>query len=305
MLFKKLSEVWAIDKANYVKRSTMSTYKLIIQNHLLLYFVKMKDINETNIQKFINEKYEYGLHVKTIKDIVIVLNMIIKFAMKEGYIKKRTFDLIYPKETKNSITKVIKTKDERKILNYVLKHPTNQNIGLMLCLFTGLRVGEVCALKWQDIDFKNNQICVSRTIQRIYEENESDFKTVVIIDEPKTNSSYREIPINTEMCEILKKIKGKTELNCYILSNSIKPIEPRVYRNYFNKVLKNLNINHIKFHGLRHTFATRCIESGADVKTVSVLLGHRSIITTLNLYVHPNIEQKRRCINKRINQSMK
>ncbi len=122
--------------------------------------------------------------------------------------------------------------------------------------------------------------------------------TEVIIDTPKSINSIREIPMTTELVRIVKSLKKVVNVNFFVLSNSIHPVEPRTFRSYYTKVINELNLPHLKFHGLRHSFATRCIESGCDYKTVSVLLGHSNISTTLNLYVHPNMDQKRKCIDK-------
>jgi integrase len=156
----------------------------------------------------------------------------------------------------------------------------------------------VCALKWQDIDIANGVIKVKRTIQRIYTSEEGRRKTELFIDTPKTKNSLREIPISKELLRMLRPVKKIVNDSFFVLTNDIKPTEPRTYRCYYVKLMTQLEIPHLKFHGLRHSFATRCIESKCDYKTVSVLLGHSNITTTLNLYVHPNLEQKKKCIEQ-------
>ena len=122
--------------------------------------------------------------------------------------------------------------------------------------------------------------------------------TKLIISSPKTKSSIREIPMNHQLLAMVKPLMKIVNPDYFILTNEIKPTEPRTYRNYYKHLMEKLEIPKLKFHGLRHSFATRCIESNCDYKTVSVLLGHSNITTTLNLYVHPNMEQKKKCINK-------
>lgn len=170
-----------------------------------------------------------------------------------------------------------------------------RNIGLLLSLYTGLRIGEVCALKWEDIDFKKRILSVNKTIQRIYIKDGKHNQSKVIITLPKTQAANRKIPINTKFLEILKKIKINS--SDYVVTGNSSYLEPRAYRKYFLKVLKKARVKKFKFHSFRHTFATNCISLGIDYKTVSELLGHTTVNITLNLYVHPRLSQKRKCID--------
>jgi integrase len=167
-----------------------------------------------------------------------------------------------------------------------------------ICLCSGMRIGEVCALTWDDVDTDNGTIHVRRTIQRIYNIDEGLRKTELILDAPKTKNSIREIPMSKDLLRMLKPIKKIVNGSFFVLTNDAKPTEPRTYRTYYKNLMKELGIPALKFHGLRHSFATRCIESKCDYKTVSVLLGHSNISTTLNLYVHPNFEQKKKAIDQ-------
>ncbi len=171
------------------------------------------------------------------------------------------------------------------------------NLGILICLAAGLRIGEVCSLQWDDVDVASGVIRVNKTIQRIYLADGNERFTGIIIDKPKTRNSQREIPMTRELLGLLRPLKKNARGDYYVLTNAPKPTEPRTYRQYFNKILQRLDLPQMRFHGLRHSFATRCVESKCDYKTVSVLLGHSNISTTLNLYVHPNLEQKRKCIN--------
>ena len=186
----------------------------------------------------------------------------------------------------------------KKILDYIRQNFTFRNLGIYICLTTGLRIGEVCALRWSDIDEISGTINVQRTIERIYIIEGGKRHTELIINTPKTQNSCREIPMSKELLALVKPLKKVFNADYYVLTNDISPTEPRTYRNYYKRFMKQLDIPKLKFHGLRHSFATRCIESNCDYKTVSVLLGHSNITTTLNLYVHPNMEQKKRCIAK-------
>lgn len=183
-------------------------------------------------------------------------------------------------------------------MNYTKQHFTFRNLGIFICLSTGMRIGEICALTWEDVDLERGIITVSHTLERLYIVENGRRYTQLNLDTPKTQNSQREIPISKELMKMLRPIKRIVNERFYVLTNDSKPIEPRTYRNYYKKLLQELKIPKLKFHGLRHSFATRCIESNCDYKTVSVILGHSNISTTLNLYVHPNMEQKKKCIDK-------
>ncbi|KFC18897.1 tyrosine-type recombinase/integrase [Epilithonimonas lactis] len=298
---KQLSEVidlWKIDKKQYVKKSSFSAYTLLIENHLLPNFGNKLAIEEADVQSFVFQKLETGLSHKTIKDILIVLKMILKFGAKNKWLQYTPFDIQFPTEREKHNIEVLTKTDQKKIMNYIQEHFTFRNLGVYICLSAGMRIGEVCALTWEDIDTDNGIISVNRTIQRIYVIEDGTRRTELILDTPKTKNSIREIPISKDLLRILKPFKKIVNPSFFVLTNDAKPTEPRTYRSYYKNLMKELKMPELKFHGLRHSFATRCIESNCDYKTVSVLLGHSNISTTLNLYVHPNMEQKKKAIEQ-------
>ncbi|MGU9937315.1 MULTISPECIES: tyrosine-type recombinase/integrase [Weeksellaceae] len=298
---KRISEVitiWKADKKQYVKKSSFSAYTLLIENHLQPVFGDQFIIEETDVQNFVFQKLESGLSHKTIKDILIVLKMILKFGSKHKWLDYTPFDIQFPTEREKHNIEVLSRADQKKIMNYIQEHFTFRNLGVYICLSAGMRIGEVCALTWEDIDTDNGVISVNRTIQRIYVIEEGNRRTELILDTPKTKNSIREIPISKDLLKILKPFKKIVNPSFFVLTNDVKPTEPRTYRSYYKNLMKELNMPELKFHGLRHSFATRCIESNCDYKTVSVLLGHSNISTTLNLYVHPNMEQKKKAIEQ-------
>ncbi len=298
---KKISEIsqlWLTDKKQYVKKSTISAYMLLVQNHLLPVFGNNDQISEEEVQVFVFKKLDEGLSKKTILDILIVLKMILKYGAKQNLCQYEPFDIRFPTEQKGQELEVLSRADQRKIMNYVQDHFTFRNLGVYLCLSTGMRIGEICALTWNDINVDTGLISVNKTIQRIYTLENGVGKTELVIDSPKTKNSVREIPMNRELLKMVKTVKKVVNNSFFVLTNEAKPTEPRTYRNYYKSFMGTLGIPYLKFHGLRHSFATRCIESNCDYKTVSVLLGHSNISTTLNLYVHPNTEQKKKAINQ-------
>lgn len=192
--------------------------------------------------------------------------------------------------------RILLSHDEEIILFKRLKSvPTETNCTILLALTTGMRIGEICALKWSDIDLKKRIIAVNRTVQRI-RTFASEQKTKIIESLPKSVKSKREIPIPDVVYEHIKALSKGVENDDYFLSSSKKIIEPRTLQYRFKSILKKEKLPSVTFHSLRHLFATKCIELGVDVKTLSELLGHSSVEITLNRYVHSSIERKVECI---------
>ena len=294
----QITEEWKEEKKKYVKKSTEAAYQLLIQNHIKPYFGDLYEVNEEKVQQFVFDKLDAGLSEKTIRDIIIVLKMILKFGIKNGYLEYIQIDAKFPSKQEKKDLGVLSKADQKKFMEHLRNNFTFKNLGIFICLSTGMRIGEICGLRWCDVDTAEGVIKVRHTLQRIYIIEGETRHTELLLDTPKTANSVRDIPMSSELLKMLKSLNKVVNENYYVISNDIKPIEPRTYRNYYKKLCKQLDIPELKFHGLRHSFATRCIESKADYKTVSVLLGHSNISTTLNLYVHPNKEQKKKTIDK-------
>ena len=294
----QITEEWKEEKKKYVKKSTYAAYQLLIQNHIKPYFGDLYEVNEEKVQEFVFDKLDAGLSEKTIRDIIIVLKMILKFGIKNGYLEYIQIDAKFPSKQEKKDLDVLSKADQKKFMEHLRNNFTFKNLGIFICLSTGMRIGEICGLRWCDVDTVEGVIKVRHTLQRIYIIEGETRHTELLLDTPKTANSVRDIPMSSELLKMLKSLNKVVNENYYVISNDIKPIEPRTYRNYYKKLCKQLDIPELKFHGLRHSFATRCIESKADYKTVSVLLGHSNISTTLNLYVHPNKEQKKKTIDK-------
>lgn len=294
----QITEEWKEEKKKYVKKSTYAAYQLLIQNHIKPYFGDLYEVNEEKVQQFVFDKLDAGLSEKTIRDIIIVLKMILKFGIKNGYLEYVQIDAKFPSKQEKKDLDVLSKADQKKFMEHLRNNFTFKNLGIFICLSTGMRIGEICGLRWCDVDTVEGVIKVRHTLQRIYIIEGETRHTELLLDTPKTANSVRDIPMSSELLKMLKSLNKVVNENYYVISNDIKPIEPRTYRNYYKKLCKQLDIPELKFHGLHHSFATRCIESKADYKTVSVLLGHSNISTTLNLYVHPNKEQKKKTIDK-------
>lgn len=284
---ESLIESWLLQKKLTVKESTYIRYTELINVHIkpTLGKINLSRINNDLISKFIYDKLQsgnsithQGLGNKTIKDIVTVLKQITKYG--NIYINVNS-----PKIQKHSVT-ILELKEQKKLEKYIFNNINYINLGILLSLYTGLRIGEVCALQWKDINIKKATLTVNHTVLRIKDLNTTTrSKTKVIINEPKTDNSKRIIPIPSSIMEYIKCLKSND--NYYVISNSEKSIEPRIYYEKYKKILKELNMEKYNFHILRHTFATRCISLGFDPKTLSEILGHSDIKITLSLYVHP------------------
>lgn len=296
---------WLTRKEQLVKESTFSAYSNIVVNHLVPHFgrVGLQDITEERIQSFAFHLLRDGrldgaggMCERSTRDIIVVLKNSLRDAMKLKLLPSVEFEIQYPNKQDRFKIKVIAKSEQQKLVQAVYLALSPRSVGIMLALYTGLRIGEVCGLKWSDIDFENKMLNVNRTVQRVYRKTlDGKGKSQIIVGPPKTRSSRREIPISAILLPVLKRIAPETS-DVFFLSGTEKCVEVRTYRTFFDDFLKKNQLENINFHALRHTFATRCIEAGGDCKTVSELLGHSSVNMTLNLYVHPQIEQKRRCV---------
>lgn len=296
MRFCEVAALWLAWKKQYVKKSTLATYDILVRSHLLPAMGEQEDIREEDVQAFVNRELAHGLSRKTVRDLLTVLKMILRFGGKHGLMPCRPMDILFPTECGKPEMDVLTLAQQKQLLTYVREHFSFRNLGIWICLNAGLRIGEVCALQWEDLDAEAGVIRVGKTLQRIYRADGGAPRTELLLDGPKTRNSVREVPMTRDLLALVRPLKKMVRADFYVLTNAADPTEPRTYRAYFHKLLQRLGLPKMHFHGLRHSFATRCIESKCDYKTLSVLLGHASISTTLNLYVHPNLEQKRRCV---------
>ncbi len=275
------------------KKSTYSNYQYTIKSRIIPNFAKIKKkaISVEMINKFTSDLLNEGLVEKTVKDILIILQQILKY----GDIKIK---IPMPKVPKNEI-QILRKDEQTKLEEDLLKNLNEKTFGIYFCLYTGLRIGELCALQWKNIDLKNKKIRVKKTLIRIKNPDESaKKKTVIIIDEPKSSSSIREIPIPDFLISIMNRLTQNITPETFLVSGNEKFIETRTYFNKYKQILNKLDLGIYNFHALRHTFATRCVENGCDPKTLSEILGHSSVKITLERYVHPNYENKVMMMNQ-------
>lgn len=296
--FKDVCYEWLENKKRNIKQSSYAKYSFEIERYIIPQFRKCKlyEIDKNSLCDLITSNRQ--LSQKTLKHISIIFKSIV------GYINEKYDSNIELKDYQfisisDKNYNVLLVPEQKKLEKYLLKQIDLPKLGVYLCLYTGLRIGELCALKWSDIDLENGILTVNKTMQRIQNtDNNSNSKTKIIIEVPKSDTSIRDIPLPKHIINLLKKYKSINRNNTYFLTGNMNYIEPRTLQNKFKKYLEKSGVENINFHALRHTFATRAIESGMDVKSVSEILGHSTVKMTLEKYVHITMEQKRKQINK-------
>lgn len=290
---KELFEEWLSAVKLKVKQSTYANYRMKADKHILPEFggIRYDMLTVKSLHCFIDKKLGDGLSAKYVSDIIIVFKSMAKYISRVHGFGNPLSDVVLPKVRKKDL-KLLSESQQNQLCQYLISNVNNTSLCVLLSLYTGLRVGEVCGLKWGDIDFEKSILTVKRTVQRI---RSGEHGTTLLINTPKSRASQRSIPIPMFLINILRKLRVNNE--CYILSGTAKVTEPRTLQNRFKSILKKANLPSVNYHCLRHMFATNCIKVGFDVKTLSEILGHASVETTLNRYVHSSIERKTECMN--------
>ena len=296
---KTVAEIYAEYYNNIlhrVKESTAANYRMKAQKHILPFIGsrKIDSVTEEEICWFIRENQDAGLSARYIADILILMKSLFKYAVRIYHIFNPMDGISLPKKNSPEI-QLLDEQEQQKLQQYIAKNQNETTLGIALAMSTGIRIGELCALQWKDIDLEKRILTVSKTLQRIQCPTETA-KTKIIITEPKSESSKRIIPIPQCMTEFLKKFKGNSEE--YLLSGNEKPTEFRTLQYRFSKILKNVKLPSIHFHALRHMFASRCVKLGFDIKALSEILGHSSVEITLNRYVHSSFEEKKNLMGR-------
>ena len=301
LLFATVLDMWLLSNKVHIKHSTYDKYCYMIEKHILpcLGSYPLETINTVIINNFLDEKLKSGgidtgspLSPSYVGTMSLIISSTIQFAANEDLCRELKNPIFKP-SFNNTQIKILSNKDSAKLADYICENPDVTGLGILLALFTGLRIGEVCALKWSNVDFRNKEIYINSTISRV----KNGGKTAYLIDSPKTEASTRIIPIPKRLLGILKDVYSSRTSN-YVASNKESYVIPRTFEYRYHKLLNYLEIESINFHALRHTFATNCIANGMDVKSLSEILGHSSVVITMQKYVHPSMELKRKQINK-------
>lgn len=301
MTVRIIMEIWLSLRSADVKESSYQRYKMLIDKHILprLGGIRIGALTVQILSSFVSDLLKDGrtdghggLSAKTVSDILCIFKSALRLASRNYAVDGSLFDV----KTPTPRAKAIETFNEeecRRLTERILEAPDLSGAAYLLALNCGLRIGEVCGLRWEDIDFGKRELAVNRTVLRI----KNGLRTEVVMQTPKTESSTRVIPLTAEMLLLLSGLKNTRHDDAFILSGSrTKPLEPRALQYRFRVFLKRNGIKPKNYHTLRHTFATRSIEKGFDAKTLSELLGHKNVKTTLQLYVHPTMGQKRRIV---------
>lgn len=310
---KEVSLQWLNMKRLVVKPSTYARYYSITRKHILpeLGDLTLEQINSSVINSFTCRKLgdtiskgtcTGSMSAKTVRDICTVLKSILHYGEKEYQLNSLAENTVLPKAVHTS-KETLAARELKKLETYLWENQeTLRCAGLLICLYTGIRLGEICALKWEDIDLKHHVLCIHHTTQRISvpepRSMERGCRTAVIIDAPKSDASIRMIPIPSALYPLIRALSPGTRPENFFLTNSLRLAEPRNYQYFFQKTLEQAGVRKVNFHMLRHTFASRCVETGMDVKTLSEILGHANINITLNYYVHSSLETKRKQLNR-------
>ncbi len=291
---------------NYIqitnKQRTCDRYNDIINRFILpnLGEYELCQITPIVLQKFItllsskvNKKTNKCISASYINVVISVVRSSLKTAYTLGYLTEYTADKIKRPKISEKAVQCFTKLEQKKIEQFILTSKKQRLKGVIICFYTGLRIGELLALTWDDIDFVKKRLQVAKSCYDGY----IDGKHCVINGTPKTENSIRQIPLSKSIVELLKNMKKQNQSE-YVISYSGKQILVRSYQRSFELLLKRLNISHKGFHATRHTFATRAIECGIDVKTLSEILGHKNAMVTLNRYAHSLWEHKSDMMNK-------
>ena len=300
-----LGEDWLNSSTAFLKESTVAKYRDYFNGYIVgtLGDYSISDITNGDLTEFCHKVMTNGgisgkgLCRTTVLSILGVLNSIKKYAENKGLVVHYVTDCI-DFRVNRSDKRVFSSSERLRLIEYLESNMNLQNLGIYTALCTGIRIGELCALRWEDISLVDKKMHIRRTMQRIRCDNNEPTKTKIVITPPKSEYSKRTIPLFTDLCE---KMRAFYRPNSYVLTGDNETyIEPRRMQYYFKSILNVCDIKDANFHALRHTFATRSVDNGVDIKCLSEILGHSSVTVTLSNYVHPSMESKRKNMVKAV-----
>ena len=308
--FETAAEHWKQEIRYTIKDSTFSNYEAILKNQLLpeLGSTQIRKISNSQITQLIHKKKELALSAGTIHVILSVLRSILNFAAKGGVYTSEPIRYPHLAGTSQEV-QIMKLANYNQLEKFLIDNISDFHFGLLLCMHTGIRVGELSGLRWEDVDFTQHKIRIQRTVIRIKNLDQTANpdtgkipKPILYIGPPKTEHSNREIPLPDKLLFYAKRFRK--DGSAYILSGTARCMEPRVIQRRYAALLKTCGIPPIKIHALRHQFSCRWVEHGFDTKSLSEILGHTSVRTTLDLYVHIQTETKRQYMNQMMEQAI-
>lgn len=293
-------DAWLQKRKTNIRESTYTKYDTILEKHIKPKLGGCYPLGITTgvVDGFTKELLDGdGLSVKTVHDILTVLHGILKYIAELFPGIAPTVEITYPKESRKEM-RVLSRSEQERFAMYLLHDTDLCKFGVLLMLFTGIRIGELCALKWADINTREKTISVSATMQRLRSFNtDTAEKTKILIGAPKSDTSVRTIPLTDNAAELCRKFTVY-DPNAYILTGTPKYMEPRRFQYRIEKFTRECGLEGVHAHTLRHTFATRAVEVGFEIKSLSEILGHANTTITLNRYVHSSMELKRTNMDK-------
>lgn len=292
-------EEWLSMQKSQIKESTYVKYNSLMQCHILpkLGGCFPLGVSTQIVEMFKQELLDEGLSVQSVKNTLMVLHAILRYTAQQYPGVLPSIEIRYPKEPKKE-PRVLNEEEQKRFVSYLLQDMDACKFGIFLAMFTGLRIGEICALRWENISLHNKTLHIGSTMQRITDLNhEGNSKTKILIGNPKTDTSIRTIPLPEQLAGLC----GKNDPHCpaaFILTGTTDFMEPRKLQRRLKKYTKECGLEGVHFHTLRHTFATRCMEIGFELKSLSEILGHSRTSTTLDRYVHSSLDVKRTNMEK-------
>lgn len=299
---REVTEYWFAQNSTHWKASTAEKYRAILEQHICpnLGDVKLSELTSARVQLFLSQQLSTGrldgaggLSASLVRTMATVLRAALQYGAEEKFSREVVLRIRKPQPEKVG-TEALTLEQQNRIETALLESDHPGDLGILLSLRLGLRLGEVCALQWDNIDLERGLLQVRNTLSRVCGDTSG---TLWHIEKPKTASSLRTIPLSSSLITLLHRAKEKSRSE-YVISNGVGFASPRTLEYRFQRILKRCGLAHYKFHVLRHTFATRCVEAGVDIKSLSEVLGHASTSMTLNVYVHSTFEQKRLQLEK-------
>ena len=296
LLLSDILKMWLESRRNYIKESSYAGYRNKLEGQIIPYFgdLKYNRLDQELMERFIADKKVAGLSEKYITDMVVMVKSAAKWAERIKNYANRIRNVELPKSQPKEIA-VFSQDEQKKLLRAIMALHNMTACGVLLALYTGLRIGELCALQWRDIDFNTGIMHIKKTVQRIRVYGDKS-KTAVKVTAPKSVSSFRDIPLPEFLITLLLSYRGEEQ--SYTASGSTALIEPRSFTNRYKALLKKAGVPSRKFHCLRHSFSTSALQLGFDIKTLSEILGHASANITMRVYVHSSMERKSACMNR-------
>lgn len=304
--FSEVMRIWLNNNRLKLKGATEHKYRTMIELHVepVLGNLKLSNITSVTINSFLAGKMKSGrlnnkgeLSASYVRTMAMIIQSVMRFAADEEYCNPLKTNILKPVQEKKEL-QVLSKEDQAALEGYIFRHFDSLSLCVLITLYAGLRIGEICALSWDDIDLNRGIIHIRHTVARVRNTNPNDGATTkLIIDSPKTSSSVRDIPISSALFPYLTEMKKQVSIG-FIASETNNFVSPRTYEYRFHRMLDCCGIPQVNYHVLRHTFATRCVEAGMDVKSLSELLGHANVGVTLNTYVHSSLERKRQQLEK-------